>query len=226
MPHQRTITVYERIPLDEIKDELGSDEYAIACVINEAVAEARETLAGGFYLCQIYSWDEVLMQTDQELAISSLQQKCVDALFEGECDTSSYAYRLFFYRNYKKVNDLLVDSRFRAVNPLALRLWLRTTSYGIEINSFTRAWETIKVRNKRERSSIGKNAIGKRYENDDKQKAKALIRQHWDILTQEQKKQRYKAGFARKMQDRFPIIENPVAIERWCRAWEKENCTK
>lgn len=57
MPFQRTITVYEDIPLDEIQHSLSSEELLIAKTIQSFIEERRESIPQA----KEQSWDEYLV---------------------------------------------------------------------------------------------------------------------------------------------------------------------
>ncbi len=46
MPFQRTITIYERIPVDELKENLAIDEYLLVHVFNDFVEEVSQSFGG------------------------------------------------------------------------------------------------------------------------------------------------------------------------------------
>lgn len=60
------------------------------------------------------------------------------------------------------------------------------------------------------------------HKNRPEQRAKVQIKKHWDLWQQQPSLYRFKTTFARKMLEKYPVIEDPRTVENWCRDWEKE----
>ena len=57
---------------------------------------------------------------------------------------------------------------------------------------------------------------------DGKQAAKKAAKLEWERWRIAKGKGRWKAGFARKMLDQFPVLDSQSRIEAWAREWEAE----
>lgn len=133
MPHQRTITVYERIPLDEIYQQLNADELLLAHTLNEFIDETYKLFSSDFEMCRVYSWDEILLAPDGSFVFGRMINRCIMALIysndshfgEGEEDIELVAenFRAFYDEHFREVINLILDDRLCAANKLALQYW-------------------------------------------------------------------------------------------------------
>lgn len=79
MPYQRTITIYEYIPLDEIRDQLDEEEQIMVEVINHRLKQFRDA---SDYEETGLSWDELLIWHSDEGELASLKKSIFTTISE------------------------------------------------------------------------------------------------------------------------------------------------
>ncbi|OQX04479.1 MAG: hypothetical protein BWK73_36045 [Thiothrix lacustris] len=242
MKYQKTVTVYETVPIENITGQ--GEKYEIAArVISEYVTYLREQLkedANGL------SWDEVLMSVESDV-IDEMADQVEEAVYAeigekiGIGNASFFIHKLLIEGDLKPFckAGLLVWISFQSRNSLQLfcedvenlcydvldvvrgekpdRFEVKNMADGL-LAVVTNMGLQLKNRSR----EVARSAAIARYKEDPKQAAAAKVKECWSELTLGQKKRGYKADFARKMLGKFPELTSQKVIEDWCRTWEKQ----
>lgn len=220
--HQRTINVHERIPLDEIKEELNADEVLMAEEINKIVNYIFEGYPHKFDESYFYSWDEILMVGGMRSTYSYLQSSCAFALYLQENPETDFIPPEYVSACRPAFERVLFDGRLRPANLIGLKIWAEFQEDQSESLQLRAGIEWTAYKEKEEASQRGREAVAARYAKDEKQAEKQRIKEEWKKLSPDQRAYGYKAAFARQMEPTLKHLTDSDKIKSWCREWEKE----
>lgn len=240
--YQKTVTVYEEIPINEIVFRNDRDKIA-AEVINNYILSVREKLD----VDEGASWDEVLvscyhdalsdisetfeeevyLQLNESIGIQRAIYFICRILGEGELkplfDTGLCMWILLQLKIREKADYRIIETTmFEILDILKGKKEKRETNMVSMAEVMFEVAKNMHLKLKNRASEIGKNAVSQRYSMDKKQKIKEKVKNEWITIGQENRKRGYKAKFARNMLDKYPLLESYKVIEGWCRDWEKE----
>ena len=72
------------------------------------------------------------------------------------------------------------------------------------------------------RRTMAESGARSRWANSPKTAAKQQVKECWEIWNRDPGRYRSKKEFAFDMLSKYPELENPETIQRWCRAWQEE----
>ena len=122
----------------------------------------------------------------------------------------------------RHLENAAVDPEIIASKGISDLLKIISLSYSeMGLENVTNSKEIAKVFGKSYAGIVASERAKAMHAEDPKQTAKIKIKEEWAKWRQI-KTGRWKAGFARKMLDEFPIMESQSVIEGWVRKWEKE----
>lgn len=76
------------------------------------------------------------------------------------------------------------------------------------------------------RSASAKHAVAMRFADDEKQRVKLLIEAEWKARRAVEAKGRWFSKFAEEMVKKYPEIEEPRTVRKWCTDWEEQQPKK
>ena len=72
------------------------------------------------------------------------------------------------------------------------------------------------------RRTMAESGARSRWANSPKTAAKQQVKECWEMWNRDPGRYRSKKEFAFDMLSKYPELENPETIQRWCRAWQEE----